>query len=214
MRASLADLHIRGDGRTVVGLAVPFDTWADIVDDEGVYRERFRQGAFAKTIAQRGDRVKALALHDRRRLPLGRAHSLREDAHGFVAELRISQTREGDEALELVRDGALDALSIGFRPVEGGSEWNRDRTEVDRTEVRLNEISLVAFPAYEDARILAVRHTADGLQVDCPPATTEAPSAPGSPVTDGTADEPTSTGGIRQRVAVKVRLAQSKGVAL
>jgi len=162
-RAHHADLEVRGDGRTVVGIAVPFDAPAVIRDATGEYLEVFKRGAFAKTIADRGDRVKFLGMHDRRTFPLGRASLLREDASGLYSEFRVSKTLAGDEALELIRDGALDALSIGFRPIR--DVWNRDRSMVERTEVRLDEVSAVSFPAYEGALIAGVR---TGLFGDSP----------------------------------------------
>ena len=155
MRATPADLEVRGDGRTVVGIAVPFDTPTSIREVTGHYSEVFRRGAFARTIRERGDRVKFLAQHDRRSMPLGRAHVLREDAAGLYAEFRVSATTAGDDALALIRDGALDALSIGFRPVR--DRWTADRSEVERLEVRLDEVSAVAFPAYDSALIAGVR---------------------------------------------------------
>ncbi|MBA3742496.1 HK97 family phage prohead protease [Sporichthya sp.] len=150
------DLEIRGDGRTIVGLAVPFDTPTLISGPGGSYTEVFRRGAFARTLTERGaSRVKVFACHDSRALPLGRADVLREDAAGLYCELKVSQTAAGNEALELVRDGALDSLSVGFAPVR---ESRGEATGlVERTEVKLYEISLVAFPSYEAARILAVR---------------------------------------------------------
>ena len=160
-RAHQADLEIRGDGRTVVGIAVPFDAPTSIRDASGSYMEVFRRGAFAKTIRERGDRVKFLAQHDRRAMPLGRATLLREDGAGLYAEFRVSQTRDGDDALALIRDGALDALSIGFRPVK--DVWNRDRSMVERTEARLDEVSAVSFPAYDGALIAGVRTAATDL---------------------------------------------------
>jgi len=109
-RATPADLEVRGgDGRTVVGLAVPFGTSTTITDATGTYSESFRPGAFARTIAERGDRVKFLAMHNSQALPLGRAVELREDPAGLVAALRVTQTAAGDEVLALIRDGALDA---------------------------------------------------------------------------------------------------------
>ncbi len=159
-RVAPVDLEIRDDGRTVVGLAMPFDTPAEIRDGPSSFVEVFRKGAFEKTIAERGDRVKALAQHDHRNLPLGRVTKLREDSAGLYAELRMSKTRDADEVLELVKDGALDSFSIGFNPVR--DRWSSDGSHVERLEVGLREVSLVAFPAYESARVLAVR-SARGL---------------------------------------------------
>ena len=104
--------------------------------------------------------MKALAQHDHRNLPLGRVTKLREDSAGLYAELRMSKTRDADEVLELVKDGALDSFSIGFNPVR--DRWSSDGSHVERLEVGLREVSLVAFPAYESARVLAVR-SARGL---------------------------------------------------
>lgn len=157
IRATWADLEVRGgDGRTVAGIAVPFDEPTEINEYGRRYSEVFRRGAFAQTIRERGPKaVKAFAKHARERLPLGRAEVLREDAAGLWAELRISKTREGDEVLELVRDSALDGLSIGFQPIQ--DRWNRDRTEVERLNVKLLEISLVDYPAYAGAKVAGVR---------------------------------------------------------
>lgn len=155
-RATAADLEVRADGRTVVGIAVPFNQPAQIRDQSGAYAETFRRGAFARTIAERAGKVKFLAMHDGNKLPLGRAEVLREDTAGLYAEFLVSKTTAGDEALELIRDGALDALSIGFRPIR--DNWSTDRSTCERVEVRLDEVSAVPFPAYEAAAIAGVRH--------------------------------------------------------
>lgn len=157
-RAHQADLEIRGaDGRTVVGIAVPFDRPSEVRSLAGRFTETFRPGSFARTIAERGDRVKFLAEHDQRSFPLGRATLLREDTAGLYGEFRVSKTTAGDEALELIRDGALDSLSVGFKPVTGGDQWATTRSHVDRLEVALYEVSATAFPIHEGAEIMAVR---------------------------------------------------------
>jgi HK97 family phage prohead protease len=140
----------------VVGIAVPFDAETVIAEAGRTYTEVFRRGAFARTITERGPhRVKFLSLHDRNALPIGRAESLVEEARGLVGSFRVSKTVAGDEVLELIRDGALDALSVGFRPIR--DRWNADRSMVERIEAALPEVSTVAFPAYESALISGVR---------------------------------------------------------
>ena len=149
-----ADLEIRGDGRTVCGIACPFDAPTDL----GRYVETIARTAFDRTIAERGpQRVKFLAQHNDRALPIGRATVLRPDTAGLYAELRVSKTSHGDEVLELIKDGALDGLSIGFDPVPATDRWSADRSSVVRHEVRLAEISAVTVPAYELARVTALR---------------------------------------------------------
>lgn len=155
--APFADLEIRsdGDGRTVYGIAVPFDEPTPIREHGREFTEVFKQGAFAKTINDGAQRVKFLMNHDRQSAPLGRAVSLVEDPTGLVGEFRVSKTQAGDEALELIRDGVLDAFSVGFRPIR--DKWNRARDFVERIEVALPEVSTVSFPAYSGALVSGVR---------------------------------------------------------
>ena len=147
-------IEVRADQRTVVGLAVPFNTPTEISDFTDTYREQFAPGSFARTIAERGpSRVKLLLQHDQTRLPIGRAVTLTETPAGLLAELAVSKTVDGDTALELVRDGALDGLSVCFAPIT----QTRTGDLVTRTEVALREISLTGFPAYDSARVTAIR---------------------------------------------------------
>ena len=156
-RALSSDLEIRssGDGRTVHGIVVPFDSPTQISDYDGDYQETFKRGAFTRSIAERGDRIKFLSQHQRTTNPLGRAVLLREDAAGLYGEFRVSQTQLGDEVLELIRDGALDSFSIGFQAIR--ETWNRNKTERVHYESKLTEVSVVSFPAYEQAHIAGVR---------------------------------------------------------
>jgi Escherichia/Staphylococcus phage prohead protease len=149
-RSAPVALELREDGRTLAGLAVPYGIEVQI----GRYRERFAHGAFADADPAS---VPLFAVHEHEALPIGRALSLTETKVGLEAELRVSKTQAGDDVLELVRDGAATGLSVGFVPVE--DRWNATRTIVERIKARLVELSITAFPAYEDARILAVRQS-------------------------------------------------------
>lgn len=155
-RTSSADLVIRSDGRTVSGIAVPYDTPAEIRELGSSYTEVFRKGAFERTIRERGPaRCKFLVQHQRERLPVGRATKLEERDDGLYAEFYVSRTAAGDELLTLIRDKAVDGLSIGFVPIR--SSWSRDRQTCERTEVKLLEVSATAWPCYDNAAITGVR---------------------------------------------------------
>lgn len=149
-----------GSGRTVYGLAVPYGVVADVSDPDGrTYRERFDPGAFGRSIRERGDKVRLFDSHNTRRLPIGRAVELREQADGLHVAFEVAATRDGDDTLELVRSGIVDAFSIGFRGI-------RDRREGDvvvRTEAALMEVSLVGMPAYAGAAVAGVRSATDSL---------------------------------------------------
>lgn len=154
------ELASGGDGRTIRGIIVPWDRAAQVqdVEEDGPYFEAFAPGAFDEWIASVGvERVKFLGHHKRDQNPLGRATLLRNDAAGQYGEFYVSKTAAGDDILELVRDGVLDAFSIGFTP-----GTHRKLGEVTyRTAASLNETSIVTFPAYADARVAGVRNAPD-----------------------------------------------------
>jgi len=153
-----------GDGRTLVGLAVPFGTEIDVVDWWDEYTETFTKGAFAKTITDRSRPVPLLFHHQHRSLGIGRATSLVETDAGLEAEFHLTEgVQLADEVLALVQDEAISGLSIGFEPVQqtvtsGSSrEPPSSRDLVTRTEVNLREVSVCNFPAYVDAGVTGVR---------------------------------------------------------
>lgn len=163
-RATGSELELRssGDGRTIHGIAVRFEQRDQIGDPEYGFVETFDKRAFDKTLRERGaGRVRLLAHHDMRANPLGVTTVLRADAEGLYLEARVSKTQAGDEFLELVRDGALTDLSIGFRPI--ADVWSRDRKFVRRAEVALHEISAVNLGALAGATIAGVRSTSRSL---------------------------------------------------
>jgi len=144
IRSYMLNLEIRDDdngGRTIYGIAVPYDKEQQV----GKVTEIFKRGAFADVI-KAAHRVKLLRNHDGKN-PIGRATLLREDEDGLYAEFKVSKTREGDDALELVKDGALDQLSIGFVPIKNRK---RDDGVIERIKAHLAEVSLVTFGAYGD----------------------------------------------------------------
>lgn len=151
-----------GTGRTVYGVAVPYGQTVDIEEFGRTYREQFAPGAFARSIRERGNKVRLFVGHESRKLPIGKATELREAADGLHAAFHVSATRDGDEALQLVRDGVVDAFSVGFRPV-------RDRQDggvTVRVEAALMEVSLVGIPAYAGAGVAGVRTARPALSVD------------------------------------------------
>lgn len=142
-----------GAGRTIFGVAVPYGQVAEVSDDGRPYRERFEFGAFDRSIRERGSKVRLFTGHETRKLPIGRAVDLQERSDGLHAAFEVAATRDGDDALELVRSGVVDSFSIGFRGI-------RDRREngvVVRTEAALMEVSLVGMPAYAGASVAGVR---------------------------------------------------------
>lgn len=146
-------------GRVVHGLVVPYGVVADVRDGFSTYREKFAPGAFTRSIAERGNKLRLFTAHDTRRLPVGKVVELHEQHDGVRAAFEIAQTRDGDDVLESVNGGYTSNFSVGFRPI-------RHRTEnsvIVRTEASLREVSLVGLAVYEGAAVAGVR--AEGLVI-------------------------------------------------
>lgn len=141
-----------GDGRTVAGLAVPYGVQQRI---NSKLTESFRRGAFNAQL-KAANRIPFSREHMRLGGTLiGKAVQLRDDANGLYGEFRVSATPAGDETLELIKDGALQDLSIGFRE---GQNLRSSEGIVERVTAQLIEVSVVLEGAYgEAATVTAVR---------------------------------------------------------
>lgn len=146
----------------------PFELEEKGVDDEertikgffavmGNYdgRDVIDKGAFKKTLKERGHRVKVFWIHDFHE-PIGKPVELKEvprgklpkellerapDATGgLYAVLKISETRRGDEALTLAKDGVLDEGSIGYDTVK--EEWLKDEEDEEKQIRHIRELKL------------------------------------------------------------------------
>jgi phage head maturation protease len=152
--------------RLIELVVMPYETEAEISTPRRTWTEVVSRGAFegvelrTSRIRVNRDHVigdvvgKTVALHPSR-------------VEGLVAELRIFPTPRGEDTLVLADEGGLDA-SAGFGllrkngrtgPVVPGAEvWEtRDRRRLNR--LFLDHIAMTPEPAYEDARVLAVRST-------------------------------------------------------
>lgn len=128
-----------GDGLTITGKAVPFDQ----VTDLGFYSETFDRDCIFDGL----DNVKMTLDHDH---VIGRWTGFEQKADALYATGRISDTTEGRDIAQLVRDGAIDAMSVGFIPAERSVD---KQGIVHRRRVTLKEVALTGLPAYQGATI-------------------------------------------------------------
>lgn len=121
------------------------------------YGDIIARGAFASSLAQHkasGSAPLLLWQHDPSE-PIGVWLELREDDAGLLVTGRlILDTRRGREAYALLKAGALNGLSIGYRPRNSERRSGGGRILKD---VELIEISLVSIPAASRARITSVK---------------------------------------------------------
>jgi HK97 family phage prohead protease len=140
--------------RTIELIVMPYETETGVIEKGKRFTEIVSRGAF-DGIERRANRIRVNRDHDVTRT-VGRALALHPSRdEGLVAELRIAQTQLGDETLALADEGILDA-SAGFLPMPNGETWEgRDRRRL--TKLWLGHIAMTPDPAYETARVLAVR---------------------------------------------------------
>ena len=129
--------------------------YASLFGEIDASRDMVMPGAFAATLRTRGlRRIPMLFQHDPAE-PIGIWLELREDHRGLYARGRlIPEVMRARELLALLKAGASDGLSIGFRTVTARID---PKTRVRRLHaVDLWEISLVPFPLLAGARVQSV----------------------------------------------------------
>jgi HK97 family phage prohead protease len=142
-RAELRMASIGADG--------VFEGYASLFDIRDTCGDIVEHGAFAACLRRRGAAGVKMLWQHRPEEPIGVWAEIAEDARGLKVKGRLDvAVARAREALSLIRAGALDGLSIGFRVQRASSERGGGRRLV---EIDLIEISIVTFPALPQARI-------------------------------------------------------------
>lgn len=163
------DLEVRssGDGRTIFGIAVPWDTPQKINDN---LTEQFNP-AFSDDQIRENNPLDVWFAREHVKLGgslIGTTQVMRRDGAGLYVELRTSKTPLGEETLELVRDGALREMSVMFRP-----DLNRRLPGgiVERVRGRIKEVAIVLQGAYGKTAMAAGVRAAGAVDTASEPET-------------------------------------------
>jgi HK97 family phage prohead protease len=150
--------HVDADGS--------FSGYASLFGVADLSRDIVEKGAFLASLGRRGaGGVKMLYQHDPTE-PIGRWTDIRETAKGLKVTGQLTTTiARGRDVLQLMRDGVLDGLSIGFRTVN--SRTDRKSGIRRLMEIDLWEISVVTFPMQPEARVSQVK-AFDAARADVP----------------------------------------------
>lgn len=129
-----------------------FEGYASVFGVIDHHNDVMAKGAFQSSLTKQ---IKLLWQHDTKK-PIGVIFSLYEDDFGLRIEAEINnKIAAGLEASELIKQKAIDGLSIGFSIKS--SEYN-DQGQRVITDVDLLEVSIVTFPANQDAQIMQVKN--------------------------------------------------------
>jgi len=133
-----------------------FSGYASLFDKVDLGKDVVERGAFAASLRMRGAAgIRMLYQHDPNE-PIGAWTEIREDARGLFVRGRLTrEVARAREVLSLMRAGALDGLSIGFRAVRARRDAGSGVRRI--LEADLWEISVVTFPMLPGARVEAVK---------------------------------------------------------
>lgn len=133
------------------------------------YGDVISPGAFAKSLA---DHAKAGTFplmflnHDAfGSLPIGRWTGMSEDGHGLKVTGELLDTTAGRDTHTALKAGAINGLSIGFRPVEWAMRSKPEEPRRTLKQVDLVEVSVVTLPANQKARVTDVKASLEEMSI-------------------------------------------------
>ncbi len=144
------EVRATDSGRTIGGYAAVFNSRANI---GGYFEEVIAPGAFDDALMQD---VRALVDHDTGRV-IGRTKAgtlrMKQDDMGLAVEIDLPDTTDGRDLATLIERGDVSGMSFGF--VVTKEMWDETMEPPMRTiqALDLHEVSVVAFPAYDDTSI-------------------------------------------------------------
>ena len=135
-----------------------FQGYGSIFGNKDLGNDVVVQGAFAKSIGRKGAKAVKMLYQHRPDEPIGVFDEIIEDNRGLKVKGRLAMgTQRGREVYELMKIGALDGLSIGYRVSPKGADYDERGKKRMLKEVDLMEISAVTFPMNPKARVAQVK---------------------------------------------------------
>lgn len=132
--------------RVIKGVAIPFGSTGTPGGGWGTV-------TFAPNSVTIPGKVHALVQHDADR-PVGLLAAHAQDDNALTVELKIAATSRGDEILLEAAEGLRDGLSVGVTVDAYSIDAETDVVTI--TAATLREVSVVTFPAFDDARVTDV----------------------------------------------------------
>ena len=153
------EVKFAGETVSAVGLDGRFEGYASLFGLSDLGHDIVIAGAFRESLARRGPLgVKMLWSHDPAQ-PLGVWEMLAEDARGLFVRGRLDMSvAKAREAHALMKSGAVDGLSIGFKTQRSRRDGRSGHRRLEKLD--LWEVSIVTFPMLPQARISAVKRAA------------------------------------------------------
>jgi len=135
-----------------------FEGYASVFNNTDLGNDVIKTGAFKKSLRARGVKGIKLLYQHKSDMPIGILEDIKEDNNGLYVKGRLAlKTTAGRDAYELLKMGAIDGMSIGFRANPDEVSYDKRSRKRMIGEVDLMEVSLVTFPMNPSARIRSVK---------------------------------------------------------
>ena len=135
-----------------------FEGYGSVFGNKDLGNDVIEMGAFTKSLKKRKPKSVKLLYQHKSDMPIGVFDEIKEDEHGLKVKGRLAlKTQAGAEAYELLKMGALDGLSIGFKANPDQVSYDRRANKRIIKEVDLMEVSLVTFPMNPQATVRSVK---------------------------------------------------------
>ena len=141
-----------------------FEGYASVFNVVDQVRDKIAPGAFRESLAacRKSGRLPPLLWQHEALEPIGAWREMYEDNHGLFVkgDLFINDIALAKEAYKLLKENVVTGLSIGYRTQE--SHYEKKSGVRVLTKLDLMEVSLVTFPANDQARVIAVKRLFSG----------------------------------------------------
>ena len=135
-----------------------FEGYASVFNNKDLGNDVIKQGAFSKSIYTKKPKQIKLLYQHKTDEPIGVIDSLEEDKRGLKIKGRLAMgTQKGKEVYELMKMGALDSMSIGYKLMPEDYKYSDKLKKRTITNLDLMEISMVTFPMNPKAKITKVK---------------------------------------------------------
>ena len=135
-----------------------FEGYASVFNNKDLGNDVIKQGAFSESIKGKKPKQIKLLYQHKTDEPIGVIDSLVEDTRGLKIKGRLAMgTQKGKEVFELMKMGALDSMSIGYRLSPDDYKYSDKLKKRTITNLDLMEISMVTFPMNPKAKITKVK---------------------------------------------------------
>lgn len=156
--------------RSITGLAVPWNTEATVMGGQKVI---FLPGS----LPENGPTPKLLEEHSG--LPVGIVSERVSTDQGMMFTAKLAETTRGNDAMALLKMGAIDSVSVGANPTK--FKFDKNGTMVV-SSADFIELSLVTAGAFSDAKVYDViaglQRTQEGVWVETPDKEEPTPATP------------------------------------